>query len=542
MKRLIAIFLSILLVGVSYASTRALFVSDTVALRSAIASAQPGDTITVEPGIYGGLFNPTVDGTAANPIVLQANGHVEIVGRFFVQGDYWTVRGFDVSDFNDDVIGDGIEVRAAHVLVVNNYVHDECNDNGIGAWNTGPGQVYRGNIVFRSGCFPQYDPAKGRLVHPHNVYTQNSDENGAKIFTGNIFGEEGCTNACNSVVVYGESLNGQTSNFLLDHNIFSTGRSILGGLNASRNIRFSHNTVYGAIIQDGYSAPVQGQFIDNTFISSMFRADRLWVAGGDATPVKPAPNVVTGNSFYGVYITGTRGLEVVAARYTNGQVVVANCAAPFDASDTWDLNTYYGLFSANLCGSGQNRMIGNGWSNWKTHTGYDAHSTSIPAMPNAPLIRLIPNDDDVSLTYVTVYNPTANGTIVLDLPGHQALYEMHDLWGAAVSEGVDHQTLQQFAPWGVYVARQLPEVPTSTPTVTPTATLTSTLTLTNTPTATDTPTSTSTPTATNTATDTPTFTPTFTNTPTITPTPTFTPCALIWRRDEWITVCLADAA
>lgn len=500
MKLLTAIFVAVLFTGA--VTSRFVSVTDSVSLRSAIAAALPGDIITVQPGIYTGLFNPTVDGTSAAPIVLQASGHVEIIGRFFIQGDYWTMRNFDISDPMNIVPGDGIEVRAAGVQLINNVIHDECNDNGLGAWNNGAGQFYYGNILYRNGCNPQYDPVKGRVVHPHNVYTQNDYAlYGYKVFEDNLFLDQGCSDGCNSFVAYTEQ--GKISGYKILANVFVGGRSIHGGYSLVSDSLWQNNLLMDGTLELGYSQWVSSLTFDN---NRLFRETIKMLMG-------PGAIKLTSNQFQ------DGNLQLTTLPQGTGHLPV-----------TWS------AISANRKG-GSFTSTANG-------AAYILPPNAL-AVDTSPLV--VVNRYDPAMIYAAL--PVAGS---LNYPNLILVYDAHDLWGAPLYQGVGSISL----PPGVYVLRLEPmptNTPTSTvtptftptftntftdtPTVTPTFTPTATLTLTPTPTFT----STDTPTETNTPTFTPTNTPTLTPTPTPTATFTPTPCADIWYQNTLVRVCLGAA-
>lgn len=96
-------------------------------LRSALASARPGETIVLAPGVYQGDFQATVSGTAATPITLCGPRSAVLQGDSIRSGytlhldhaSYWRVEGFTVQGGQKGVMTDG----ASYVLISGLYVH-----------------------------------------------------------------------------------------------------------------------------------------------------------------------------------------------------------------------------------------------------------------------------------------------------------------------------------------------------------------------------------------------------------------------------------
>lgn len=100
-------------------------------IAGALLVAQPGDTVLVEPGTYGGLVRITRDGTSSAPIVVSANGPVIVTSSsygFDLAGSAWvTVEGFTVNTTTYD----GIRcTTCTNVLITGNTVK-KANGKGI---------------------------------------------------------------------------------------------------------------------------------------------------------------------------------------------------------------------------------------------------------------------------------------------------------------------------------------------------------------------------------------------------------------------------
>ncbi|MEV0226011.1 discoidin domain-containing protein [Streptomyces sp. NPDC050704] len=118
-------------------------------LTDALADANPGDTIELEPGAYVGTFAATVSGTAEHPITLTGPRDAVLsnddgYGLHLDGADHWNLTGFAVADSakgivldeSDHVIIDGVEVydtgaEAVHLraassdnVIKNSVIHD----------------------------------------------------------------------------------------------------------------------------------------------------------------------------------------------------------------------------------------------------------------------------------------------------------------------------------------------------------------------------------------------------------------------------------
>lgn len=423
-------------------------VTTTAELQSLLLTVQPGDSITLSPGVYTGQFN------IARSVTLQADGHVEIHGRLLITAPNTTIRGLDISDIDDIAPGDGVEVRASNVSILNNLIHDHCDDNGLGAWNTGAGQVYYGNIVYNNGCDPQFNPVKGRVVHPHNVYTQNDFAvNGYKIFENNLIGKEGCTNDCKSFVIYTEQ-NKISGYKLLSNTFFGNIRVLDGGYSLVTDTIWTSNLFLGGELDLGYS-----QWVSNlTFDSNRLFGTTLKVLMGD------------------------KAIKLMNNQFQDGSIQLSTL--PLGSGH---LPVTWSSISNNRKG-GSLTVTANG-----SAYALPPNGTPVDFSP-----QLIINRYDASLAYLSLPQPAH-----VTAPNLIQVYSPYNLWGSPLVWGTESVDL----PSGVFVLRLLPVPPTETPTLTPTLTSTPTATYTSTPTVTSSPTSTDTPTST------PTYTPTFTPTP-----------------------------
>jgi Right handed beta helix region len=102
-------------------------VSSATELDDAIASARPGQTITLAPGIYSGDFVTTVSGRPSAPITLCGSRDTILQGIsmdrgyvFYLKGaSWWRLEGFTVTGGQKGVVADGV----SHDLFYGLYVH-----------------------------------------------------------------------------------------------------------------------------------------------------------------------------------------------------------------------------------------------------------------------------------------------------------------------------------------------------------------------------------------------------------------------------------
>jgi hypothetical protein len=120
--------------GSSCATSGGVPVSSASELTSVLAKAQPGETILLAPGSYGGNFTASHSGTSAAPITLCGPRGAVLDGGSVSRGytfyldhvSWWRVEGFTVEGGQKGVMTDG----ADHVLLYGLLVHS-IGDEGI---------------------------------------------------------------------------------------------------------------------------------------------------------------------------------------------------------------------------------------------------------------------------------------------------------------------------------------------------------------------------------------------------------------------------
>jgi hypothetical protein len=109
------------------ATTGSTMVSSASALKSALSSAHPGQTIVLTAGVYSGDFTASHPGTASAPITLCGPRGAVLEGDSVKKGytfyldhaSWWRVEGFTVQGGQKGVVADASD----HVLLSGLYVH-----------------------------------------------------------------------------------------------------------------------------------------------------------------------------------------------------------------------------------------------------------------------------------------------------------------------------------------------------------------------------------------------------------------------------------
>ena len=418
---------------------------DPMRLVSAVQSAQPGDLYLLHAGDYPGGWFINRAGTSENPIVYRAapGERARIIGVMRLTAPYNWIWGLEITDpDNIAPYHDGVGVYTSNVRLINNVIHHHCDDNGLGAWNTGEGQVYYGNIIYMNGCNPTMTPDGSRLRHPHNVYTQNDfDRNGLKYFVGNIVMDEGCANGCTSFAAYTEG--SEISGYVVENNIFANGVTLHGGYAPAGNIAYRNNTFYNAQMRFGYRDPVQFEFTGNYLGESRFTTEWFWAADS----YKTGANVVTDNTFASVELSFQTTL-VVRRWIDPGD-------PPIDTDDVWDRNTYFGTFSGRLAANRDSEGFGS-VSEWQELTdsagnAFDRQSTVQPEVTQ-PYVIVYPNEYEPDTVYIAVYNWSNAGSVTVNLPGSHVVYNADDLFGTPAAVGANQLHIPMTETFGVFVA------------------------------------------------------------------------------------------
>jgi len=143
-------------------------VSTAAQLRSALAAAQPGQTINLAAGTYRGSFVATVAGTASRPITLTGPSSAILVndgptgtapscpaptagwdsgyGLWLYNAPYWNVRGLTVAESKKGIVAD----NSHHTTIDGVYVHD-TEDEGVHFRRSSADSVIRNSRIENAG-------------------------------------------------------------------------------------------------------------------------------------------------------------------------------------------------------------------------------------------------------------------------------------------------------------------------------------------------------------------------------------------------------
>lgn len=120
-------------------------VSTSAQLQAALLDAKPGDEIVLKDGTYNGKFvvGTNVAGTAANPIVLRGSrnavldaGSINIGYVLYLQSDYWTVKGFTVTNGLKGIMADGVHYNIIDSVKVTNIGEEAIHLRKFSSHNT----------------------------------------------------------------------------------------------------------------------------------------------------------------------------------------------------------------------------------------------------------------------------------------------------------------------------------------------------------------------------------------------------------------------
>jgi hypothetical protein len=113
-------FLMLTLIGSANAAN--IPVSNTLQLQAALAAANPGDIITLSPGLYSGPFVATRSGAPGKPITVTgpATAIVKAVRKtgFLVQANYWKLSGFTITEVSRGVLLEGAKNNVLDKLTI----------------------------------------------------------------------------------------------------------------------------------------------------------------------------------------------------------------------------------------------------------------------------------------------------------------------------------------------------------------------------------------------------------------------------------------
>lgn len=546
MKKILGLLAALAIVTcASVRGARIVNVSTDAQLVAALASALPGDDITLADGTFGTgatSFIVSKPGTAGARIAIHGKtppcpgcAHATIKGRISFAanvGDYYDFYNVEMDGLGLPVPTSGhsqetilFQGKAAHLWNVSAHTN---GDNCLSTFGSGnqAGQVIEDFI--------------GRDCH-YPIYAQNDfDSWGYKQFKHVILmdARDRVIPDGNNWLFHGYTEGGINAGFSIDESVFTGGRWIMGSRAPNNNARHEktvNSIFYKADLTMAYTAPTQWDAFDNNYI---LRGELI--LDGICADC-PAPNHIVGNTLWNpgkAQILSLRwmkqdGTKTVAANPLD--LIDGNhlFATPTSTSPDWA--TYWFPNSKQDCCNQTNHdklkkdlqdPLG---ANCKL---CEATGDTFQTNPNRywlyksatvgqGILTIIRGGSLTPTTYAVDLSPVvAVGSSYAVIPARLGW------WGTPVLSGTyTGGTVAVPLPGEFEVYVVVPGAASAPPTATPSFTATQTFTPTNTrtPTWTASPTATFTNTPTDTPTDTPTPTPTPTSTPTNTPTDTPTP-------------------
>jgi hypothetical protein len=402
-------------------------------LKKAMTSGSPGDLFWVLEGTYSGDFRPKREGTEERPIVFRAEQgkRVVIEGGFSLEAANNWVWGFEITDRQNVQKDGGVEMLAAGTRAINNVIHDQMGNIGIGAWQQGKGQVIYGNIVYRQ--IPNEN-------NPHNLYIQNDyDSWGYKYVVNNVLIDSADANE-HTFNVHAYTEGGLITGLWFEKNVIRNGKFLVGGFNAPADHEVvKENYFYRSHIQFGYRRPTQVRFQNNYVARTPLLTEWVWGAG-ETQFRQTAPSVYTFNEL--VYPPGPHLRFSTSAYLPAGRC--EGCPR-IRSNDIFDENKYSAPFRATFFADSNNMGIVD-LPTWRRLTaqagkGFDANSVEVPAPKNVKTV-ILENDYDPMRAHLVIYNWSPAQTVTVNLgsylpPGSRfAIYDVKQAFQAPILAGI----------------------------------------------------------------------------------------------------------
>lgn len=399
-----------------------------LALRGGDGRVQPGDTIWLRGGSYGGVFTSTLTGTASAPIIVRgypgeratldgdgSSNTLKIDGAWTY---YW---GFEIQNSTTDRTNprtDGVWVRnAANVKLIHLLVHD--GGSGIYTSRDAPNVEIYGCIVYNNGW--QLDA--GDRGHGHAIYVKN--DAGTKTVRDNVlFNQYGF-----GVHEYSNAGSGGLNGIWVEGNVaFNNGALALPGTSGAANLLV------------GGEEPVNdGVVLGNmTYYSSTIDQPNLRIGSGT---LQNGNVLVNGNYAVGgdpVVLMGYWTSVGMAGDTLVGAGDVVSLSDPTTSGFSWSGNHYYRDPAATAW-----RYEGTGYSfsGWQTATGLSQTDQAAAGVPTGVRVAVRPSVYESGRALIVVYNWGLQGTVAVNVSGVLASgdrYEVRSvqaLFGAPVTSG-----------------------------------------------------------------------------------------------------------
>ncbi len=405
------------------------------ALHGGNGRVQPGDTIWLRGGTYGGAaLTSTLTGTAAAPIVvrqyageraiLDARGATSPLSRgdyFVVTGDYVTLWGFEVMDSDPNRVTDTranlVIAKASHLKFINLIVHD----GGIALY-TWPEPVdveFYGCVIYNNGW---QDPSFG---NGHGIYVKSNagpvylrdnivfNQFGYGIHIFSIAGPDGLTNihaegnvSFNNGAVDADPANSPNANILFGGSV-----PVRNGTLVDNMTYFSPNVgVHNLLIGFGTTINQDLTVRNNYAVGGMLLLDVGWWQS----------LTMTDNSLFGsisdmIWLRDSTvsGFQLANNRYYRDP-----------SAEAWGyINTDYGF------------------TRWQQVAAVGATDRAVTSDPAEPKVFLRPNRYEPGRANLIIYDWTRQATVPVDLSGivrvgdRYDVRNVQDFFGAPVLSG-----------------------------------------------------------------------------------------------------------
>ncbi|TMC55083.1 MAG: hypothetical protein E6J20_01180 [Chloroflexi bacterium] len=387
------------------------------------SAVQPGDTIWLRAGTYGGAFTSRLTGTDGAPVIVRQypGERATIDGNLVIGGAYTWYWGFEVmSSVLNPIDLIGVNVQGPGTKCINMISHDN-GGNGFGFWMPAVNSEIYGSIVYNNG---RQTAVSG---YAHGIYTQN--ETGTKLIRDNVlFNQFG-----KGIMVYG-SLSAFLNNYDIEGNISFDNGSPVGGANPD--------------ILVGGTVPATGISVQNNMTYQQAGGASVWFGWTDAQNA----DLVAQNNYMAGQVLVVNWNSII---FTNNGIYHANkldlrVPTATVPAYSWDNNDYVmttvndvwgGPFGAIKAGVAANYST---LGNWQAATGLDAHSAALePASgkPTGVRVFIRPNAYERGRANIAIYNWDQAATVLVDLSSILQLsdsFEVHnvqDFFGPAVVKG-----------------------------------------------------------------------------------------------------------
>lgn len=402
-------------------------------LKKAIDTAKAGDLYWLQEGQYRGAFELRQNGTEKNPIIFRGTPGKRVVvqGSFQLFGESTWLWGLEIMDPGAVSITSGVDLYAPGVRVINCVIHDQKGKVGIGAWQTGEGQVIYGNVVYKQ--IPKQN-------NPHNLYIQNDFAHmGYKYIINNVFLDAAdVTDLTYNVHAYTQ--NSLITGLWFEQNIVGNGIFLIGGFNLPADHEVvKQNYFYKAPVQLGYRRPTQVRFQYNYLGRSELITQYFWGAG-ETQYKQTAPNIYSNNE---ILLPPAPHVDFSTSAFL-GPDRCDGCAR-IRPVDIFDQNKYTSPFHARFYADNKNLgVLGmNGWRNATAAAGkrFDGNSAVVGA-PRETKVVILKNDYEPTRAHVVVYNWSKAAKIRIDLGSYLrtgsrfTIYDAKKVFQAPILAGI----------------------------------------------------------------------------------------------------------